>query len=82
MNSSDEIWFVAQHPRRCGLIHSGQHAVRQGPGGRNSPGSSGQTTFADEISGFEERDDWPGVDMALMISLLASCFADVAGAGY
>jgi hypothetical protein len=55
--SFGEIWFVAEHPHHYGLIHSGKRAVRQGPGGRNSPEPSGQTTLADEISGFAERND-------------------------
>jgi hypothetical protein len=57
MNSSEKIWFVAEYPHHCGLIHSGKHAVRQGPRGRNPAGPSSQATLADEISGFEECND-------------------------
>jgi hypothetical protein len=55
--SFGELLFVAEHPHHGGLIHSGYYGVFHGPGGRNAPRPSGQTTLADEISGFEKRDD-------------------------
>jgi len=52
-----KIRLLAEDARHGGLIHSGDDGILQGPGGRNAPRPSGQTTLADEISGFEERDD-------------------------
>ena len=52
-----KIRLLAEDARHGGLIHSGDDGILQGPGGRNAPRPSGQTTLADEISSFEERDD-------------------------
>src|SRR5262245_47645799 len=55
--SFGEIRLVAEHPHHRGLVQSGYHGVLHGPGGRNAPRPSGQTTLADEVSGLEEGDD-------------------------
>jgi hypothetical protein len=55
--SFGEFRLLAEHPHHGHLIHSGDDGVLRGPGGGNAPRPSGQTTFADKISRFEECDD-------------------------